>query len=107
MEFVDLDSQHFYRQPPTKAGLVGKKRLTASNADALTRGRAEKAAAAFRSRNESSASQEYDVIEILDMTAPSEKEPFNSFHKPAPDLKDIETTVKSKVHHHLLFVDGE
>lgn len=108
MAFVDLDSQHFYRQPPTKAGLVGKKRLIASNADVLTNGRAEKAAAAFRSRDESSANlQEYDVIEILDMTASSEKKHFNIFHEPASDFKDIETTVKNKVHHSLFFVDNE
>ena len=92
-------SKHFYRQPPTKAGLTGKKQLTAFNTDAPTSGREEKDAAAFRSRIESSASlQEHDVIEILDMTAPSEKDPLNVFHEPASDLKDTEAAAEGKVH---------
>ena len=103
MAFVDLDSQYFYRQPSTKAGLAGKKRLTAFNAGVPTIAGEEKAAAAFGSHHESSTSlQEYDVIEILDMTAPSEKEPLNVFHKPAPDLKDIEAAAEGKVHYPLV-----
>lgn len=108
MAFVDLDSQHFYRQPPTKAGLTGKKQLTASNTAVPTSGREEKVATAFTSRNESSASlQDHDLIEILDMSAPSEKEPLNAFHEPAPGLKDTEAAVKGKIHYPLFFVDGE
>lgn len=96
MAVVDLDSQHFYRQLPTKADLIGKKQLTASNAVVLTSDRAKKAAAAFKSRDESSANlQKYKVIEILDMTASFEKEHFNPFHELASDFKNIETTIKN------------
>lgn len=97
-----------FLSPIFDQGLDGKKRLTASNAGVPTIGREEKAAAASRSRHESSASlQEYDVIEILDITAPSEKEPLNAFHEPAPDLKDIEAAVEGKAHHPLVFVDDK
>lgn len=108
MAFFDLDSQHFYRQPSTNAGLADKKRLIASNTNVPTMGREKTTAAVITSRNESSATlEEYDLIEMLDMTAPSEKKLLNSFHEPASDLKDIEAAVEGKVQHPLVFVDDE
>lgn len=73
-----------------------------------TMGRVKTTAATITLPNESSASLEkHDLIEILDMTAPSEKKSLDSFHEPAPDLKDIEAAVEGKAQHPLIFVDDE
>ncbi len=42
--------------------------------------------------------QDDDLIEILDITAPPQKEFFNPFRKPAPDLNDIKVDAGGKAH---------
>lgn len=108
MAFVDLDFQHFYRQPSTKVGLIDKKQLTAFNNVVFTSDKKKKTVATFSFRNESNASlQEHDVIEILDMSVSFEKKFFNVFHESVSDFKNIETAIKNKIDYFIFFVDDE
>lgn len=100
MAFVDWDSQYFYCQTSTKALMTGKKQLTVSNNMISMSRKEKKVVAAFMSWNELSVRlQENDVIEIFNISALSEKELFNAFHKSALGFKDIEAAVKGKINY--------
>ena len=85
-----MDSVEFYR-PPTTAGLRSGGRPTVSNLHVPT--------AYGKGKKASEILQGFDLIECLDMTGPSPKEPTDPLHMPAPNLcteKDARGTVSCR-----------
>ena len=69
------------------------------NLDVFTTGGEGNILTVLRPFNEPSRRlQDDDLIEILDITAPPQKEFFNPFREPAPDLDDTKVDAGGKAH---------
>ncbi len=90
MTLIDLNLTQFY-QPPTKADLAGKRLSMASIGDVLIFC-GEPYAPTFSRPSGGWGGQldDYNLIEILDLTDASSEDPLDLSFKPAPDLKGTE-----------------
>jgi hypothetical protein len=90
MTLVDMDSVHFYR-PPTKAGLPGDGQPTATiNLVPSVGGDGKPPTTLGPSHELKETLRDDDLIEIIDMTAPSPRECLSPFHELVLDFQDIE-----------------
>ena len=105
MAFVKINSFYHY-QPPT-ADLRRDKRPTASNLR-LPTAYAKDNDLTFLgpSKEPSGRLQDYDLIEVLDMTGPPPEEPLHPFHAPAPDLDYTERDAEGRIPSRCFVMDG-
>ncbi|KAL8696688.1 MAG: hypothetical protein Q9201_007534 [Fulgogasparrea decipioides] len=79
MAVVSMDAINFY-EPPPRAGLRGDKRPPVSNGNVSILGEWCEGRQAFGpSQRPNGRLQDYDLIEVLDMTTPPPNEPFDPF----------------------------
>ena len=108
MIFADLDSQHFYCHPVTEAELASMKHFTMFNTDVPTGGTEHNTSMATGPRSEWDRQlQKYDLIKMLNQTAPPVKGPLSLLYESAPDLKDIKAAVRDNIHHPFLLRNSD
>lgn len=80
MAVVSMDAMNFY-EPPPRASLRGDKRPPGSNGNVPILGERCEGRQAFGPSNRPNGRlQDYDLIEVLDMTTPPPDEPFDPFN---------------------------
>ena len=100
MAFIDMNTNQFYQ--PLKAAGTRKdgQPAVSSLRPSTAHGESNNPTALGPSKKGSEILQNYDLIEILDMTAPLPKEPFDPFHMPAPNLSGTKTDAGGTILHH-------
>ena len=104
MTFIDLDSIQFY-QPLAKANLAGKRTPMASNSGLpVTCGEKSTPTVAKPGGGWDGRLDDCDLIEVLDLTGMSPKDPFDLPCKQTLDLKG--TGINAEGNFHRLSFDG-
>ena len=104
MAFVEMDS--FYHYQPPKAGLRRDGRPTASNLRVpAAGGEGNNLRSLGESKKPSGRLEDYDVIEVVNMTGPRPEEPPNPFCVPAPDLDCTERDAEGNIPYRCFLMD--